>query len=73
MGLAICDRIVRELGGVIDVRSRPARGSTFSVYLRAVPQKPTIEAGKGGAGVSAGASEALVFPDEAKATDGSGR
>lgn len=33
LGLALVHGIVTELGGVIDVASRPGRGSTFELYL----------------------------------------
>jgi two-component system, sensor histidine kinase and response regulator len=33
LGLVICKRIVRELGGTIDVRSREGEGSTFIIRL----------------------------------------
>ena len=37
LGLAIADRIVRQHGGRIEVRSQPGQGSVFSVRLRAAP------------------------------------
>jgi len=33
LGLALVQGIVTELGGVIDVASRPGKGSTFEIYL----------------------------------------
>ncbi len=38
LGLTITFKIVKEHNGVIDVRSRPGSGSTFTIYLP-VPQK----------------------------------
>ncbi|PZQ20099.1 MAG: hybrid sensor histidine kinase/response regulator, partial [Sphingopyxis macrogoltabida] len=36
LGLALVRRIVRLIGGRVDVRSRPGRGSRFSLYLPAL-------------------------------------
>ncbi|MBT8060201.1 MAG: PAS-domain containing protein, partial [Gammaproteobacteria bacterium] len=37
LGLAICDRIARMLGHEMEVRSRPGRGSCFSITVPLVP------------------------------------
>jgi signal transduction histidine kinase len=37
LGLAISQRVVRKLGGTMDVRSRQGKGSTFIVYLQLAP------------------------------------
>ena len=37
LGLAISQRVVRKLGGTMDVRSRKGEGSTFIVYLPLAP------------------------------------
>ena len=37
LGLAISQRVIRKLGGTVDVRSRAGRGSTFIIYLPLAP------------------------------------
>jgi signal transduction histidine kinase len=37
LGLALVDRIVRQLGGRVSVRSEPGKGSTFTIWLRPAP------------------------------------
>jgi PAS domain S-box-containing protein len=43
LGLAICHSVVKRHGGAIDVRSDPADGTTFSVYLPATDRPPHRE------------------------------
>jgi signal transduction histidine kinase len=43
MGLAVVHGIVRNHGGAITVESAPGKGSTFCVYLPAVPAPPRGE------------------------------
>jgi PAS domain S-box-containing protein len=40
LGLPICDRIIRNHGGKIEVESHPGQGATFRIYLP-LEQKPT--------------------------------
>ena len=47
LGLAISQRLVQEMGGRIDVHSRPGEGSTFSIVLPLRPQDP-LELGEKG-------------------------
>ncbi|MCP4444430.1 MAG: hypothetical protein GY811_03675, partial [Myxococcales bacterium] len=45
LGLAISQRIVTQHNGLIEVRSTPGRGSTFSVFLPALGPSLPSEAG----------------------------
>lgn len=42
LGLSIVDAIVRAHGGSVRVRSRPAQGSTFAVYLPCAPDGAVV-------------------------------
>jgi signal transduction histidine kinase/Na+/proline symporter len=42
LGLAICDRIARMLGHAIDVSSKPAHGSCFSVSVPLAPESEAL-------------------------------
>ena len=44
LGLAVVHGVVQDMGGAIDVQSRPRAGSRFSLWLPDVPAPPTIEA-----------------------------
>jgi two-component system, cell cycle sensor histidine kinase and response regulator CckA len=64
LGLATVYGIVKQSGGYIEVRSRPAEGSTFDIYLPAVeaeaePAKPVAPTAS-----SSGGQTILVVEDE---------
>ncbi|MBN1782318.1 response regulator [bacterium] len=44
LGLAVIFGIVKEHRGWIEVRSKPSEGSTFDIYLEAIPKKPDLAA-----------------------------
>jgi two-component system cell cycle sensor histidine kinase/response regulator CckA len=46
LGLPIAATIIRQHDGWIDVDSQPGRGSTFRIYLPAVPAEPAGDAGE---------------------------
>lgn len=48
MGLAVCHRLVTELGGRIEVISQPTKGSTFLVALPLESHDPEPDIGQGG-------------------------
>ncbi|MBN2102880.1 response regulator [bacterium] len=46
LGLAVIFGIVKEHNGWIEVKSKPATGTTFNIYFEAVPKHPDIETNK---------------------------
>jgi signal transduction histidine kinase len=57
LGLAVCQRIVRDAGGEIEVRSQEGQGTIFTVVLPVAPAA-AAPAGKSDPPPSAGAAEA---------------
>jgi len=47
LGLVICKRIVQELHGTIDVRSKQGEGTTFIIHLPVAEKKNDVEAKSG--------------------------
>lgn len=45
LGLAICQRVVKNHGGTIAVTSRVCEGSTFVIRLPALPGAPSLSPG----------------------------
>jgi signal transduction histidine kinase len=45
LGLVICKRIVRELGGTIDVKTKEGKGTTFIIHLPVAQTKAQDEPG----------------------------
>jgi CheY-like chemotaxis protein len=66
LGLAAVKGIVDEAGGAIEVQSRPGMGTTFTIYLPAVEEEPTIEALASSMPVAGGSETVLVVDDEAE-------
>jgi signal transduction histidine kinase len=65
LGLAISQRVVAEVGGRIDVATRPGLGSTFTVILPAAPDaaaEPVIDSAGGLLSAALGASSTLDSP-----------
>jgi signal transduction histidine kinase len=65
LGLAISQRVVAEVGGRIDVATRPGLGSTFTVILPFAPDaaaEPVIDSAGGLLSAALGASSALDSP-----------
>ncbi|HZD26845.1 MAG TPA: PAS domain S-box protein, partial [Alphaproteobacteria bacterium] len=61
LGLAAVHGIVSDLGGAVEVRSRPGHGTSFAVYLPAVPP---VEAEAGESEAGDGGSERVLFVDD---------
>jgi CheY-like chemotaxis protein len=65
MGLAVCQNIIRDLDGTIEVRSAPGEGTTFTVSLPAVASRepacsvPDLSAERPGRGL-----RVLIIDDE---------
>jgi len=65
LGLATSYSIVRNHGGMIDVRTKPGEGSTFVIYLPAISGKVgTASAAKPAVPSSQRAARVLVMDDE---------
>jgi CheY-like chemotaxis protein len=65
LGLAVCETIVRRHGGRIGVESIPGKGSTFSVYLPALPKATAAsEQGRTAGTFGMGKGSILLMDDE---------
>jgi|GEM_PF-903532 len=69
LGLSSAQAIVRQHEGRIRVESRAGEGTTFSVFLPAVPGLPAENGAEGGEGDLKGAGRILVMDDEAMIRD----
>ncbi|WP_456385664.1 PAS domain S-box protein [Desulfolithobacter sp.] len=64
MGLSVIHGIVHDLGGSIDVESRPGRGSTFTILLPATSQGPEPEIIETNDPLPRGSEHILIVDDE---------
>jgi len=65
LGLATCQTIMREHGGLIMVESAPGSGSTFSVFLPATGELVADEEDESDGEIFSGAGAVLVVDDQA--------
>jgi len=66
LGLALVQGIVTELGGAIDVRSEPGKGSTFDIYLPR-SDAPVLEKADAQVALPRGAGERILLVEDEKA------
>ncbi len=65
LGLSVVHGIVKQMGGAIDVHSRPAQGSTFRVFFPAgEPSAEKAAPGQASAAAATGAGERVLFVDD---------
>jgi PAS domain S-box-containing protein len=68
LGLTTCYSIIKRHGGCIDVESEPGKGSTFTIYLPAIPNA-AIEGANTTTATHHGNGKILVMDDEAVIRD----
>lgn len=64
LGLAVVHGVVAELGGAIDVQSRPGEGACFTLYFPCLDVPADAAAPAGGGAVPLGQGEAVLVVDD---------
>ncbi len=64
LGLSTVVAIVKGHGGYLDVRSEPGRGTSFDIYLRALPVAPLIELRDDAPTLPRGRGETVLVVDD---------
>jgi PAS domain S-box-containing protein len=64
LGMAVVWGTVQDHGGYIDIRSAEGRGTTFSIYLPATREKPTVTEGEFPIGQYRAMGESILVVDD---------